>query len=480
MTNHEPSCYNDDGTRVGDQLEYEFPEMPERAKSLLDITETPLDVRPGGYILWGALLFASFFRQWAYTVLSSLYAMAPADYTNFESVRGATGLSADEYADIVYAYTIIAVSTMGVSGACAKLFGEGRTACTGLLFQVGGCVCCGLASGVPQIAVGTVFQAAGFGIFLTPAYSLVFGIERSGTRRVLATTTIQAASNLGTAAASMSVVMADNGLGWRGTYFVIATGLGISAITLILAPNIFTTRGEVDKPIAALTREIQDAAVWMYDGRSFFCLAIAASAMCGVSSTLEGTWITTYFLDNYPYYADLYSYLTASIITVGIGVGFLIVAGWLVDRIVSAALFGVPTILVVPGLSLICGAPFKLIAIVTNDDFFLAFMGEAIGKSFDTFIEAPLYVCLQLVSPPKHRPTVVGLFLFCYWVVAATIAEIINDAFGLSLYQILLVACGAQAAGGLGYIILGYAEYPAALRAATEYTHGPEGCPVAC
>ncbi|KAH8068397.1 hypothetical protein JL721_6746 [Aureococcus anophagefferens] len=34
--------------------------------------------------------------------------MAPADYTNFESVRGATGLSADEYADIVYAYTIIA------------------------------------------------------------------------------------------------------------------------------------------------------------------------------------------------------------------------------------------------------------------------------------------------------------------------------------------------------------------------------------
>ena len=87
MTNHEPSCYNDDGTRVGDQLEYEFPEMPERAKSLLDITETPLDVRPGGYILWGALLFASFFRQWAYTVLSSLYAMAPADYTNFESVR---------------------------------------------------------------------------------------------------------------------------------------------------------------------------------------------------------------------------------------------------------------------------------------------------------------------------------------------------------------------------------------------------------
>ena len=64
MTNYEPSCYNDDGTRVGDQLEYEFPEMPAQAKSLLDITETPLDVRPGGYILWGALLFASLFRQW--------------------------------------------------------------------------------------------------------------------------------------------------------------------------------------------------------------------------------------------------------------------------------------------------------------------------------------------------------------------------------------------------------------------------------
>ena len=28
--------YNDDGTRVGDQLEYEFPEMPAQAKSLLE------------------------------------------------------------------------------------------------------------------------------------------------------------------------------------------------------------------------------------------------------------------------------------------------------------------------------------------------------------------------------------------------------------------------------------------------------------
>mmetsp|Transcript_25123 Transcript_25123/g.81229 ORF Transcript_25123/g.81229 Transcript_25123/m.81229 type:complete len:104 (-) Transcript_25123:1193-1504(-) len=67
--------YNDDGTRVGDQLEYEFPEMPAQAKSLLDITETPLDVRPvvisyGGhfsshrFFASGHIQFYRAFMQW--------------------------------------------------------------------------------------------------------------------------------------------------------------------------------------------------------------------------------------------------------------------------------------------------------------------------------------------------------------------------------------------------------------------------------
>lgn len=209
----------------------------------------------------------------------------------------------------------------------------------------------------------------------------------------------------------------------------------------------------------------------MYRGRGFFGNGILASAMCGVALTLEGTWIATYFLDYYPYYADLYAYLTAFVITIGIGIGFLLVAGWLVDRVVNAAPFGVPTLLVVPGLALVCGAPFKLVAVVTNDNFALAFTGEAIGKAFDCFMEAPLYVGLQLVSPAKHRPTVVGLFLFGYWVLAASVAELVNDGFGLNLYQILLIACFAQAVGGASYVVLGHTEYPAALRAATEETH---------
>lgn len=126
------------------------------------------------------------------------------------SVRGATDLDSAEYADIVYAYTVVAVASMGVSGACATLFGARRTAAAGLVFQVAGCVTCALAYGVAQLAFGTAVQAAGFGIFLTPAYSLVFGIERSGKRRVLATTTVQAAGNVGIAAANLSIYVADS------------------------------------------------------------------------------------------------------------------------------------------------------------------------------------------------------------------------------------------------------------------------------
>jgi hypothetical protein len=87
------------GTASGadDQLEYDFPEMrapasagtrsistprgtrrrPEQAKLLFGGPEAPLDVRPGAPILWAALLFASVFRQWSYTVLSQLYALSP-------------------------------------------------------------------------------------------------------------------------------------------------------------------------------------------------------------------------------------------------------------------------------------------------------------------------------------------------------------------------------------------------------------------
>ena len=218
---------------------------PEQAKLLFGGPEAPLDVRPGASILWAALLFASVFRQsgtgageafspsragarrWSYTVLSQLYALSPDDYGNYVSVRGATGLTSDEYADIVYAYTVVAVASMGVSGACATLFGARRTAAAGLVFQaprrrpppspsptayaqVVGCVACALAYGVAQLAVGTVVQAAGFGIFLTPAYSLVFGIERSGKRRVLATTTVQArAHQRSTLRARMGVFMPE-------------------------------------------------------------------------------------------------------------------------------------------------------------------------------------------------------------------------------------------------------------------------------
>jgi len=173
----------------------------EQTKSLLG-REKPVDVQPGSIWLWLALLVASVFRQWAYSVLASLYALSPSDYDDKTSVRGATSLSSDEYAGIVYAYTIVAVTAMGASGACTTLFGARRTAVAGLGLQVAGCVTCGLSYGVVQLAAGTLVLSGGFGVFLTPAYSLVFGIERSGTRRVLATTTVQAAGNLGAAAAS--------------------------------------------------------------------------------------------------------------------------------------------------------------------------------------------------------------------------------------------------------------------------------------
>lgn len=453
------------------QLEYDSPEAPEHAKLLFGGPEAPLEVRPGAMILWAALLFASVFRQWAFTVLSQLYALSPDDYDAYVSVRGACDLNSSEYADIVYAYTVVAVGSMGVSGACATLFGARRTAAAGLVFQVAGCATCALAYGVPQLALGTVIQAAGYGIFLTPAYSLVFGIERSGKRRVLATTTVQAAGNLGIAAANMSIYLADSFVGWRGTYALVSIGLGASSVGLLLAPDASAAREEVEAPVAAVRGELWASATWMWRGRAFYGWAILASACCGLALTLDGTWIATYFLDYYPYYADLYAYLTASVITIGIGIFFLLAAGWLTDRAVNAAPFGVPTLLVVPGLALICGAPFKLIAVVTNDNFPLAFFGESVGKAFDCFMEAPLYVCLQLVSPAKHRPTVVGLFLFCYWVLAATLAELANDAFGLNLYQILMIACFAQAIGGAGYVALAHAEYPAALRAATEESH---------
>ena len=184
----------------------------EQTKSLLG-REKPVDVQPGSIWLWLALLVASVFRQWAYSVLASLYALSPSDYDDKTSVRGATSLSSDEYAGIVYAYTIVAVTAMGASGACTTLFGARRTAVAGLGLQVAGCVTCGLSYGVVQLAAGTLVLSGGFGVFLTPAYSLVFGIERSGTRRVLATTTVQAAGNLGAAAASLSIVLAESFVG---------------------------------------------------------------------------------------------------------------------------------------------------------------------------------------------------------------------------------------------------------------------------
>ena len=163
--------YSDDKELEQAMLEYSFPEMPEQAKLLFGGPEAPLDVRPGAPILWAALLASSVFRQWAYTVLSQLYALSPSDYGDFVSLRSATGLDGDEYADIVYAYTIAAVSSMGVSGACATLFGARRTAAAGLVFQVAGCATCATAYGAWQLALGTVVQAAGYGIFLTPACS---------------------------------------------------------------------------------------------------------------------------------------------------------------------------------------------------------------------------------------------------------------------------------------------------------------------
>ncbi|KAH8067814.1 hypothetical protein JL720_12313 [Aureococcus anophagefferens] len=72
----------------------------EQTKSLLG-REKPVDVQPGSVWLWLALLVASVFRQWAYSVLASLYALSPSDYDDKTSVRGATSLSSDEYAGIV-------------------------------------------------------------------------------------------------------------------------------------------------------------------------------------------------------------------------------------------------------------------------------------------------------------------------------------------------------------------------------------------
>ena len=187
-----------------------------------------------------------------------------------------------------------------------------------------------------------------------------------------------------------------------------------------------------------------------------------------VAGTLEGTWIATYFLDSYPYYADLYAYLTAFVITIGIGFFFLLVAGWAVDQIVISSPFGVPTLLVIPGVALMVGAPCKLVPIIVTSNFPLGFTFEAIGKAFDTFNEAPLYVALQLAAPASHRPTVVGMYLFLYWVFAATIAELINDAFGLDIYQVLFIACAVQLAGGLGYNVLACTEYPRALKRAAD------------
>ena len=61
--------------------------------------------------------------------------------------------------------------------------------------------------------------------------------------------------------------------------------------------------------------------------------------------------------------------------------------------------------------------------------------------------------------------------MFCYWVLAATLAYVINDGLGLNIYQILLIGCAIQFGGGAAYALVGALEYPDAARRAVEATH---------
>ncbi|CAM9987824.1 unnamed protein product [Ascophyllum nodosum] len=407
-------------------------------------------------------------NQWARYLLNYLYAVSDDDYDdddgkNFVSIEDATGITTSEYGLLVgYGFSFFYVIFGLFMGRAADLYNRKLIIFYGLVIWNLATVFLGLSNNFIELLLSRILLGIGESFSMPASYSLIadyFPPESLAQANGIFAFGVYVGGGL----SSLSIAMAKS-VGWRVSAYTVAL------YGFVLALLVRFTVKEPHRARATLpsrdTRggernggEDEDftfsQSTKLIFGEPLILLLMLGGMLRFMAGYAIGSYLPDFYSQIYPSDNTIYSYLNASVVSVG-GALSSFAGGYVADRWEKSGESRAR--LYIPAIGAMLGAPaFFLVIAVPNfyASMFFLFLEYLVAECWF----GPAISVLQKALPPRVRGVGIG-----YWSFFTTIAgSFMTYAVGLILdaytsdaaIKITLLAsvCGMYIASGLIFLV---------------------------
>lgn len=347
------------------------------------------------------LLFIYICNQWVRYLLNNLYGVSGDD--PYSSLATATGISTAQYGLLVgFGFSLGYVLMGMVMGRASDLYRRVNIIGAGLIIWSGATLQMGTATNYYGLLAARVFQGLGQSFTGPASYSLIADAFPPG-KRAEANGIYAFGVYVGGGLGSLSIAMAI-AIGWRATCYFVG-GLGF-----VLALILFATVGEPARqsgtPTAPVRKMTATAALKASVSSPLLILLMLAGSVRFMAGFALGGYLTVFYSTAYPDYNELYSYLNASVISVG-GAASSYLGGMVADK--WAASGEQRAYMIVPALGALLSFP-ALFAALYVPSFYVSLAFLLLEYLFAECWFGPAMSTLQGAVPPGARGVAIALW----------------------------------------------------------------------
>lgn len=381
-----------------------------------------------GWITMGA-------REWGYTLLVYLYAGTSDD--DNASIDHSLDISSDDYSFISGVLrTWVGCTFMAVGGYLVSRWGSFLTISIGMFIESFGLFIMAIATNMATLYVAVFFISAGSGVMYTAVFPMLLDLFSDGSGAAISTGIALAGKQAGSAMASLSIIMAQSSLGWRGTTFLV---MGLCSICAIAVLALYSQA----KPLLGESTDgkltsFEDTWLAIKRNASGFLLALwCGMTLAAFCDTFESSWSPTYFDDAYPTKENDFSILNAIISQLGCGSVGCILGGRLVEMDTGFLFLPGTAMMHQPAFGLVIASVFVVLMLFASS-FKGAFIYYSLYILTAKSYPVGIMLAVQLIVKPAERGVLLGVFLFTYWIAASLFATVLGDM-GMSVGNKLMV-----------------------------------------
>ncbi|CAM9103237.1 unnamed protein product [Ectocarpus sp. 13 AM-2016] len=420
-------------------------------------------------------------NQWARYLLNYLYAVSDDDYDDddakeFISIEDATGISTSEYGLLVgYGFSFCYVICGLFMGRAADLYNRKLIIFYGLVIWNVATVCLGMSENFIQLLLSRILLGIGESFSMPASYSLIadyFPAESLAQANGVFAFGVYVGGGL----SSLSIAMAQ-GIGWRASAFTVA-GYGLLLSLLVRftvrepartpavtapAPANRTSDAEEGGGYAPTNGSSGDAekdytareSTKLIFGDPLIVLLIFGGMVRFMAGYAIGSYLPDFFSQIYPNDNTIYSYLNASVVSVG-GALSSYAGGYAADRWEKAGQHKAR--MYIPAIGALLGAPTFFLVIVTPNFYaamFFLFVEYLVAECWF----GPAISVLQKALPPRVRGVGIGYYSFFTTIAGSFMSYIVGvilDAYTSDAalkITLLISVCGMYLLSGAVFLV---------------------------